>query len=147
MPRKTLPLPHGFEWREIAPARQGEPATIALDFIGNCLATVSPMGTDWRVSILADVGPSSIRTQIVARRAQGTALLADWAHSYQHSLATASSINRGSAGQALADLAFGALLRVALPNASIAISGSGQRSSASIPDGRTALTRLPSMAG
>jgi hypothetical protein len=146
MPRKNKPLPHGFNWREIAPARHGEPIAIALDFIGNCLAIVSPMGTEWKVSILADVGPSSIRTQTVAKRAQGIALVAEWAHSYQHTLATESSVSRGSAGQALADLAFGTLLRIAVPNAPIPFSASGQRSTAAIPEGRIAPSNSPGLA-
>jgi hypothetical protein len=147
MPRKNKPLPHCFNWREIAPARHGEPAAIALDFLGNCLAIVSPLGTEWKVSILADVGPSSIRTQTVAKRAQGLALLADWAHSYQHTLATASSANRSSNGcQALADLAFGALLRVAMPNAPIPFSATGQHTAAAMPDARAVSGNSPALA-
>ncbi|WP_454829821.1 hypothetical protein [Pseudoxanthomonas wuyuanensis] len=146
MPRKNKPLPHGFNWREIAPARHGEPTAIALDFSGNCLAIVSPMGTEWKVSILADVGPSSIRTQTVAKRAQGQALLTEWARGYQHTLATESSANRGNAGQALADLAFGTLLRIAVPNAPIPFPATGQRATAAVPEGRIAPGNSPGLA-
>lgn len=83
MGRRTRILPQGFSWRESTGTSNGKakgPAALALDFMDECIALLSPCGSTWQVRILADVGPCTIRTQTVSRRATGMALLCEWAH-------------------------------------------------------------------
>lgn len=83
MSRNTRKLPEGFGWRQISDTGSDRaPATVALDFREQCVALLSPLGSEWQVRLLADVGPRTIRTQMVKRRAAGMALLAEWAEAF-----------------------------------------------------------------